>query len=150
MYDLDTTYSTLREKAFDWKDNRVPLGRPVGFILETGYPQAAFTLVAMSDGAISLYFSNGGGTVGAGAHQGPAEAAKALLRLAATYVEQLPDAREAPIPQLGEVRMYVLLNEGKRGVQAPEIDFGEGRSQFSPLFHAAHDLIAEISRIEPR
>jgi hypothetical protein len=149
MYYLDATYSALRKQAFDWKDHRIPAGLPAGFILETGYPEAAFTLAAMSDGAVSLYFSNGGGTIGGGFHRGPAESAKALLGLAARYVDQLPDTYEAPIPRLGEARMYVLINKGMRAIAAPEIEFGEGRSPFSPLFHFAHQLITELSRIDP-
>ena len=148
MYDLDETYRGLRERAFAWTDDEVPAGTPIGFILETGYAEAVFSLVALSEGAVSLYFSNGGRRVGLGEHRGPATAAKELLRLAGTYVDRLPEAGDAPIPQLGEARMYLLLNEGMRGVAAPEVDFGEGRSPFSSLFLAAHRVIAEIRRIE--
>ena len=37
-----------------------------GVIMETGYPEAVVTLIALSDGTASLYFSNGGGVIGAG------------------------------------------------------------------------------------
>lgn len=37
-----------------------------GVLMETGYPKAVATLVSARDGAASLYFSSGGGTIGAG------------------------------------------------------------------------------------
>lgn len=39
-----------------------------GVLMETAYPDAVVTLVALADGTTSLYFSNGGGIIGAGAH----------------------------------------------------------------------------------
>ena len=37
-------------------------------LMETGYPEAVATLVVVTDGSASIYFSNGGGIIGAGEH----------------------------------------------------------------------------------
>jgi len=37
-------------------------------VMETGYPEAVASLVVVADGTTSLYFSNGGGIIGAGEH----------------------------------------------------------------------------------
>jgi hypothetical protein len=33
--------------AFAWSDDEVPASPPIGFVLETGYPEPVFTLVAL-------------------------------------------------------------------------------------------------------
>jgi len=42
-----------------------------GALMETGHPEAVSTLVVLGDGTVSLYFSNGGGIIGLGQHEGP-------------------------------------------------------------------------------
>jgi hypothetical protein len=44
----------------------------LALLMETGYPEAVATLVAVVDGTSSLYFSNGGGLLGAGEVPRPA------------------------------------------------------------------------------
>ncbi len=144
---MDPTYASLRDLAFAWHDTRLPSGTPAGFILETGFPEGAMTLVVTSDRSISLYYSNGGGTIGAGGHAGPAQKAALLLDLAGQSAQRLEVTTSHPIPSKGEVRMYVLSNDAIRGVVGLEEDFGEGRSPFSPLFYAAHAVISEILAI---
>lgn len=55
------------------------LGRVWGVLVEIGYPEPVATLVALSDGTTSLYFSNGGGVIGAGEHAAVRDAASHLL-----------------------------------------------------------------------
>ncbi|MBL4575724.1 MAG: hypothetical protein JKY51_06460 [Opitutaceae bacterium] len=38
-------------------------------MMETGFPESAYTLIASADGSASIYFSNGGGIIGAGEHE---------------------------------------------------------------------------------
>ena len=39
-----------------------------GILMETGYPEAVATLAVFVEGSTSLYFSSGGGIIGAGEH----------------------------------------------------------------------------------
>ena len=119
-------------------------------ILETGYPEGVVMLVVMSDGTISL-FSNGGGSVlGAGKYPGPAQAARKLALAGAQLGPRMPIVTDYALPQMGVAKLYVLIGGMVRGVAGRERDFGENRVQFSPLFHAAHHVIAEIRRIPPQ
>ena len=40
-----------------------------GILMETGYPEAVATLVVFAEGSTSVYFSGGGGVIGAGEHE---------------------------------------------------------------------------------
>lgn len=147
-YEIDATYAQLRQQAFAWTDERAPAGAPSGLIMETGYPNAIFTLVALSDGTASLYFSTGGGLMNAQSQEGPAKAALALAHAARRYVGGMPAAANTSPPERGEVKLYVLTNAGPRGVGGPEAEFAEDRRPQSPLFKAAHALLAEIGKLK--
>src|SRR4051812_47928164 len=58
---------------------------PWGVVMETGFPEGSFTLVALSDGNASIYLSSGGGYLGGGAHETIRKAAQAMVALAATF-----------------------------------------------------------------
>jgi hypothetical protein len=115
-----------------------------GVLMETGYPEAVVTLVALSDGTASLYFSNGGGIIGAGAHEGPRVAAQSLISFAAHNRHHLAPTTQTPVPSPGRTRFYVLTTDGLLTAEAPEDDLGENRHALSPLFHSAHALISEM------
>ena len=148
MYDLSPTYSTLRKQAFDWKDERVPPGTPVGFVLETGYPEAVFTLVALSEGAVSCISAMAAVRSAPASIEVPRRPQRNCCAWQAPTLTKCRTPASRQFPNSKKRVCTVLLNEGMREVAALEIDFGEGRSPFSPLFHAAHRLIGEIWRIE--
>lgn len=50
-----------------------------GAVMEFQRPGAAVTLVSLADGTTSLYFSNGGGIIGAGGHPPVAKATRDFL-----------------------------------------------------------------------
>jgi len=112
--------------------------------METGYPEAVVSLLALSDGTASLYFSNGGGIIGAGQHERPAVAARSLVAFAAHNLGHLAEAVEYPLPLPGHTSFYVLTSNGVLTADAPERDCGENRHVLSPLFYAAQELITEI------
>jgi hypothetical protein len=145
----DSAFVQIRQRALAWQDSQAPPGSPSGVIMETGYPEGVVMLVVMSDGTVSLFFSGGGSVLGAGAYPGPAKAARDLAMRAAHMAPQIPVAFEYELPQQGITKLYVLVDGLVRGVVAREVDFGENRSPFSPLFHAAHRVIAEVRRIPP-
>ena len=122
----------------------------VGVLMETGYPGAVVTLVAFVDGSASLYFSNGGGIIGAGQHERVAAAAQALVTIAARYLSSLTATAKYPLPGLGRTRFHVLTASGVLTAEAAQDDLGNNRLPLSPLFHAGHALIAEIRAIEER
>ena len=142
-------YLNLRERALAWQDPQAPMGSPSGVVVEIGREEGVSTLVVMSTGTVDLYFSHGAGIMGAGRHPGPAKAGRELAALAAQLAPNVPPALELNMPKPGYVKLYVLVDGIVRGQGGRETDFGEGRSSLSPLFHAAHHVMAEMRRIPP-
>src|SRR5437868_3065405 len=85
-YKTAGVYDGLRKQILELKADQ--LGAPtnqavLAFVMETGYPEAVATLVAVMDGSASLYFSNGGGIIGARENPEPNAAARKLVEKAA-------------------------------------------------------------------
>lgn len=78
-----------------------------------------------------MYFSTGGGVIGAGQHERPNAAAKELIRRAAEFVDQCRPTKTFPLPPVGETRFYLFLPSGKLTASAPEIELGENRHPLS-------------------
>ncbi|MHC4415713.1 MAG: hypothetical protein ACYS0G_10545 [Planctomycetota bacterium] len=117
---------------------------PLAVLMETGYPEAVATLVAVADGSASLYFSNGGGIIGGGEHEPVRAACASFIDLAARSGADLPATDEFPLPARGSVRFYVVTTAGVRTAEAVEDDLGHDRHELSPLFHGAQELITAI------
>jgi hypothetical protein len=118
-------------------------------LMETGYPEAVASLITVADGTTSLYFSNGGGIVGAGQHPSVRESAERFLTLVDAQVGQLAVADEHPLPNVGRVRFYARTFTGVRTAEATERELGEGRHLLSPLFYAGHAVITAVRKINP-
>ena len=142
-------YTKLRAQALSVtpKTLGVPDGVQ-GVVMETGYPEAVVTLVAMADGAASLYFSNGGAIIGAGEHEGPKIAARSLIAFAAHNLNGLVRTTTTPLPTPGRTRFYVLTDRGILTAEASEDDLGENRHALSPLFYSAQELITEMRKVD--
>ena len=117
--------------------------------METGYPDAVATLVVLAEGSTSLYFSNGGGVIGAGEHEAVRVASESLLSTAETQQDHLEGVVATPLPEVGRVRFYLRTFAGTVGAEAKEEDLGTGRHILSPLFHSAHAVIAAIRESTP-
>lgn len=142
-------YTKLRSQALGATAQALgTMEQTFGVIMETGYPEAVVTLIALSDGTASLYFSNGGGMIGLGQHEGPAVAARSLISFADHNLTQLAPASDTPLPQPGHTRFYVLTRSGTLTAEAKEMDLGENRHVLSPLFYSAQELITEMREVE--
>jgi hypothetical protein len=120
-------------------------GAPIlALLMETGYPEAVATLVGVADGTSSLYFSNGGGFIGAGTHAAVAEANRRWLESGLTFLHELSVVADPPLPGEGMTQFVAVTPGGLRSAVAPEDDLGEGRHELSPFFYAAQDVITQI------
>lgn len=119
-----------------------------GVLMETGFDSGSFTLLVMADGTTSLYFSNGGGIIGAGTHESVAKASSMLLSGANHFRAQTQLVSTFPYPSNGEVRFYFVGRGGVTSYAAKEIDLGENRDPLSKLFHVSHLVISELRQIE--
>ena len=124
-------------------------GPVLALLMETGYPAAVASLVGLADGTTSMYFSNGGGMIGAGQHDLVAAATHRWLGLAEEVLDELPEApAEVALPGLGIAQIVAVTESGLRAARAPEEELGGGGHSLSALFYAGHDVIAAIRQVD--
>lgn len=115
-----------------------------GAIMELGYATGIATLMTLTEGTTSLYFSNGGGVIGAGEHPAVREAAESFLDVVEDHLADFPAVEVTPTPRIGRVRFYVRTFDGTLGVEATEEDLGRNHHPLSPVYHAGHAVITAI------
>ncbi|MDP3723941.1 MAG: hypothetical protein Q8R91_10705 [Candidatus Omnitrophota bacterium] len=121
-----------------------------GALMEIGYPEGVATLVALLEGSVSLYSSNGGGIIGAGEHGSVRRAAIKCIGAAEPYVEEFSNTTDYPLPDTGRVKFYLLTFSGILTGDFDEHLLGEGRHTLSKLFYAGHDVITAIRKVRER
>ena len=144
-------YSELRKQVLQLTPTKLGDevdGPIVALLMETGYPEAVATLVAVADGTTSLYFSNGGGVIGAGEHAAVSEANRRWLEVANSVLPQLSEVTDPSPPAEGQTQFVAVTREGLRGAGAAEEELGEGQHALSPLFYAGQDVITQIRLVE--
>ena len=120
-----------------------------GILMETGYPEAVVSLVTFAEGSVSLYFSSGGGIIGAGEHEAVRATLGPYFKLAEKHLGAFSPANETPLPDQGRVRFYLRTFKGTLAVEGDEQDLGNMRHELSPLFHAGHAVIAALRKNMP-
>ncbi|WP_457098144.1 hypothetical protein [Lysobacter sp. P5_B9] len=108
-----------------------------------------YTLVVLADGTTSLYFSNGGGIIGAGEKPDVREASRQFIGWGNRLVGSAESARSTQAPAKGSTKFFFLTFDGIRSYTAPEVELGEERDALAPLFHAGHAVIAAVHRAQP-
>lgn len=146
-------YDSLRNQVLNLKPEQLGeygYGPVLCVIMETGYPEAVATAVAIADGSTSLYFSNGGGIIGAGEHSEGRAAALILIDYSEKFLADTKPTKTFPLPKKGDTRFYLVTLKGVKTAVAKEEIFGNNKHILSPLFHKVHDLIYTIQVIEKR
>lgn len=152
-YQTTEVYDDLRKQVLTLSPNQLGLESSdkndvLALLMETGYPEAVATLVAVAHGASSIYFSNGGGIIGAGEHAEVRNESLQLIALAKKYLDQLKKTELFVLPKKGFIRFYVVTGNGVFTAEAQEDDLSYERHKLSPLFHQGHRLISAIRAID--
>jgi hypothetical protein len=116
----------------------------LALLMETGYPQAVATLVGVVDGSVSLYFSNGGGFIGAGTHKAVADSNTRWLQAGVEVLPLLSPVSEPLRPDEGMTQFVAITTTELRAATAAEEELGKGRHELSPFFYAGQDVITQI------
>src|SRR5687767_2633224 len=140
----------LREKLLSRELLRDIPGDPDGdgiraVVFDWGIDNGTATLVAFDDGTTSLYFSGGGGIIGAGAHD-------AVQRAAATFREEAGRVRGHLTPTdrfalpVGETSVFYLVTDSATLTSGPipNRDLERGKAPFGELANRAQRTITEI------
>lgn len=150
----DQVISDARTLIFAIRPDEIGISRATyphkawGVVMEAGTDGGFYTLVTLADGSTSLYFSNGGGIIGAGEHEPVRKASQAFIALADDWIGSATPAGSYPPPAIGQTTFYFLTFDGTPTYSAAETELGEGRDKFSPFFHAGHEVIAAIRELE--
>lgn len=104
------------------------------------------TQVSLADGTTSIYFSNGGGILGAGeaGYEDVAEASKLLVLFAETVYSQMELTTEFPFCPKDEMQFYVLTFSGIYKANAPVGEIESGDHEFSKLFGFANNVLTQV------
>lgn len=138
-------YKKLRAQALAFSaDDARSKAAVYGVVVEIGYPEAVATLVSLADGTTSLYFSNGGGKVGAEDSPKVAAASKQLVSESAADFDKLTPTVETPLPLLDHTRFYLLTTSGLRTGEALEETLADQKHPLSQLFYWAQAVLTEI------
>src|SRR5688500_5073783 len=101
------TYLRLRSLALGLRETDPGLvgttaDEPMAILMESGLESGAtYTVVCVADGSTSLYFSNGGGIIGAGAHAPVAAASRTWLERATADAPLMSPTTDFPLPATG-------------------------------------------------
>lgn len=153
LYTVDDSYAALRNRVFTTTPESLGIhardDQVWGVLMETGYPPAVVTLLALAEGTVSIYFSPGGGIIGAGEYPEPGRLRGELISEAQKYSSQAKTTKVFPLPEQSLTRFYFLKGGGEVVyAEANEDDLGKKRHVLSPLFYKGHELMAAIREIE--
>jgi hypothetical protein len=115
-----------------------------GLVMDWSMDTGVATIVSLADGTTSMYLSSGGGSVGAGAHEGPARASVRAVRVAESMIEAFRPSQSAPIPEPGRIALTLLTFSGRRRVEEDATDFQDGTAVASPVANAMQEVIEAI------
>ncbi len=115
-----------------------------GVMIEFGHPQVITSLVALQDGSVSVYMSDGGGVIGCGLHPEVRSAARKMLTLAQEVEHQCVPMTQFPSPAEDSVTVYLLTRNGVMGATVMRNDLDEGAVPLAELYYAAHGVIGIV------
>jgi len=148
-------YLSLRSKVLELAKDRSPLAANAGngaiaLLMEDVHAPAVVTLATVCDGTTSLYFSNGGGILGAGEVPAVAAASRRWLEAGLGFLPSLAAAAEPRPPEPGTTQFVAVTRDGLRVATAPEAELGERRNPLWPLFYAGQGVLSEIRVLQER
>ena len=112
-YEQADVYRAMRAQVLTLTTEVVqPRSGMLVLLMETGYEEAAVTVLAVADGSASMYFSTGGGLIGAGEYEAVREVVFETLAEAETHLPELERTDEFPLPGPDRTRFYAVTEQG--------------------------------------
>lgn len=143
-------YLTLRDRILTADPQEIGLSPTAdgpetwAVVMDLGWPDATVTLVGVGDGTTSLYFSNGGGIIGAGESPQVAATTRQFVAEAADYLTEMTATEEYPLPETGRVRFTVMTYQGAYTADVAEAELQQGQHPLSPLYALAQEVITQV------
>ncbi len=154
-YTIKPIFTEMREMAFKITPEQINIinlkdNDAFAIFMESGYPEAIMSLRCIGDGSISLYFSNGGGMIGIGEHQAARAEGFKLIEMAKDYINKGKIVEAISLPKNGETYFYIRTKLGNYLIQDIEDSLGNNKSEFSPLFYQAQNVITQARLIQEK
>ena len=150
----DQAYLGLRSQALGLTRDQLgaaPETAVLAVLMETGYESAVVTLLSVIDGTTSLYFSNGGGLLGAGETQSVSDATLRFVSACEREVSRLLPRPEPPgLPSVGETQFVAVTGSGLMSASAAQDELGRGDHPLARLFYAGQDVITQVRVTQER
>jgi hypothetical protein len=147
---MDSRYLQMRQMAIDVQPAELGLPDPPdtpqlwGLIAEMGLPGGSMSLVAFREGSVSLYFSSGGGVIGAGEHEAVRAATLELLDAAVAAGPEFAPTDHPQLPQPATVAFVARTFKGLYRASALEALLRRREHPLHPLYCKTHDVISLI------
>jgi hypothetical protein len=144
------TYTSLRQLALRVRAADLGLtdladASPFGMVMDMSVNSGFATLVCFLNGEASLYFSSGGGVIGAGQKvKAVHDIAKQVVAFAGQLVPFLSKTTASDLPAAGMIRFYVLTPAGTYFGEDWEADLQQRKTQLAELYAAGQSVITEF------
>jgi len=154
-YIIKPIFTEMREMAFTITPEQINISDlnendAFAVFMESGYPDTIMSLRCIGDGSISLYFSNGGGMIGIGEHEAARSEGLKLIEMAKEYLEKGKNVETNILPKNGETYFYIRTKLGNYLIQDIEDKLGNNKSECSPLFYQAQNVITQARLIQEK
>jgi hypothetical protein len=136
---------TLKQLGIESKDYKKQV---YAILMETSYGDVSVSLLSVTDGTTSLYFSNGGGIIGAGEHAEVKKATLAFISKSEKYLKLAKLTKVFPLPKKGETKFYFMTKKGIYTYSALEDKLGNQKDKLSDLFYAGQNVISEVRKTQ--
>lgn len=145
-------YANLRRRVLGLANEKIVAPNEFGLyalVVEYLLNETVVTEVYVSDGSASLYFSNGGGRIGAGNHQSVRDATKRLFEGIGDSYKQFPTHLSPPLPQKeGITFFYFVSDSGIHAVASLTDDLYYSDHMLHKLFDAKELVKTEMRKID--
>jgi len=122
---------------------------PWAVVMDWGVGSGTATVVAVSDGTASIYYSSGGGSIGGGyARPSIRDAALHAVSVAGKFLDHMQLAERFPLPEMGGVAFFVLTGMGVFTAKASVDLLSANRHPLSELGNAMQAIVTQYRVME--
>lgn len=146
-------YTGLRQQALNVKPPKLAPGATgklplLAGLMEMGMDGGVASLVVFIDGTTSMYWSTGGGIIGAGSHESIKQPSRVFLGMFLRHLGEMGPDPTGETPTAGMIHLRAVTRDsGRLLVAAPNKEFAEKRNPLWEVFYAGHALIAEMRKL---
>jgi hypothetical protein len=116
--------------------------------MDWGVRSGIATVVAVSDGTASIYYSTGGGSIGGGqSHRSIRNAALDAVTVAGKLAGQMWLTDQFPLPKDGEDVFYVLIDGGVVTARGSQDLLSSNQHLLSKLGNAMQEIVTQYRLI---